>query len=93
MSARKHRRAVERARLDRLAAESYQGREYGADDQWASVTVDDFLAGVAFERQRRAIHWRREAPDWLKLAAFIVVGLCATAACWLFVLVLAWATP
>jgi hypothetical protein len=93
VSARKRRRAVERDRLDLLAAESYTAPlvELGLGDDLALDARDDFLAGVHFERDRQAIHWRREAPDWLKLTALAAVGLCSTLACGAFLVLLAWA--
>lgn len=89
MSARAARRAAERQRLDLLAAEAYaDGFEPSRTPAWLDAR-DDFLAGVAFERHRTRLVWRKRAPEWLRLAALIVVAMLATAACWLFVVALA----
>ena len=90
MSARAARRAAERQRLDLLAAEAYADSiEPTLSGAAWRAAVADFLAGVAFERRRSRLVWRKRAPEWLRLAALIVVAMLATAACWLFVVALA----
>lgn len=90
MTARSQRRAAERRRLDLLAGEAYADsvspKHRGV--AWHGA-VTDFLAGVAFERRRTRLVWRKRAPEWLRLTALIVVAMLATAACWLFVVALA----
>ncbi len=91
MSRRAARRRIERERLDLLAAESYAASE-GLDDSAPSahaLAIEDFLAGVEYERRRTRLVWRRQAPDWLKLAAITLVGLALTAGAWLFLILLA----
>lgn len=55
---------------------------------WHAAAAD-FRAGVAFERRRTRLVWRKRAPEWLRLTALVVVAMLATAACWLFVIALA----
>lgn len=50
--------------------------------------VDDFLAGLAFERQRTRLVWRRRAPEWLQLTAGVTVALLGFAAVYLMLLAL-----
>ena len=90
MTARAQRRAAERKRLDLLAAEAHADEVdpdgYGTDRDWITA---DYLAGVAFERQRTRLVWRRRAPEWLQVTALTAVAALTVAALWLMVVAIA----
>lgn len=91
MSARPTRREIERSRLDEMAAEAYadaEGVYSGTKAGERVLLIDDFLAGVAYERRRTRLVWRRQAPDWLKLTAAIVIAVLGFAAVYLMLLAL-----
>lgn len=84
------RREIERARLDEMAARAYSWQVATGESESAARTdaVTDFLAGVAHERRRTRLVWRRHAPDWLKLSAAIVIAVLGFAAVYLMLLAL-----
>lgn len=92
MSARPTRREIERARLDEMAATAYSWQVAADTDSQGSAdradAVVDFLAGVAYERRRARLVWRRQAPDWLKLTASIVIAALGFVAVYLMLLAL-----
>lgn len=92
VSARPTRRTIERARLDEMAATAYSWQVAAETDSEGSAdradAVADFLAGVAFERRRTRLVWRRQAPDWLKIGAAGFIAVLGFAAVYLMLLAL-----